>query len=166
MGHRECPADEGCAEMMRARLNEALRQALERRDEVAVTTLRLILAALKDRDLAARGRGAADEGIADHEILDMLQEMVHQRREAIEVYEQGGNTELARREAEEIAYIEQFLPRQLGEPETTAAVDEVIGEVGAGGLKDMGRVMAVLRDRYAGRMDFVRASTIAKEHLR
>lgn len=150
--------------MLRARLNDALKAAMLAKDSRMVSTLRLILAALKDRDIAARSKGATD-GVSDDEIMQMLQSMVKQRRESIAMYEQGGRLELAEQEAEEIKIIEQFLPRQMTEDEMREAVNEAITEIGAGGLKDMGRTMALLRERYAGRMDFSKASAIVKEQL-
>lgn len=134
------------------------------KDARAISTLRLIIAALKDRDIAARGDG--DEGgIGDDEILQMLQTMVRQRRDSIELYEKGGRLELAEREAEEIAIIERFLPSQLDEAEIAEAVTTTIADIGAAGLKDMGKVMGALRGRYAGQMDFGKASAIVKERL-
>lgn len=150
--------------MLRPSLNDALKRAMLARDARTVSTVRLILAALKDRDIAARGRGVS-EGIGDDEILQMLQSMVKQRRESIALYEQGGRLELAQQEAEEIAIIERFLPRQLSEAETAEAVRVLIAELGAAGLKDMGRVMTALRERYAGQMDFSKASGIVKQQL-
>jgi uncharacterized protein YqeY len=150
--------------MLRNAIPEALRTALKDQDKRAVSTVRLIMAALKDRDIAARGKGNT-EGIGDDEILQMLQTMVKQRRDSIEVYEKGGRLELAEQEAEEIAIIERFLPQQLGEAEIATAVDQVIADVGAGGLKDMGNVMGALRERYAGQMDFGKASTLVKQKL-
>ncbi|MTJ80661.1 MAG: GatB/YqeY domain-containing protein [Telmatospirillum sp.] len=150
--------------MLRQRLNDALKSAMLGRDTRTVSTVRLILAALKDRDIAARPRGVSD-GIGDDEILQMLQSMVKQRRESIALYEQGGRLELAQQEAEEIAIIERFLPTQLSPEEMAAAVAEVIAAVGAAGLKDMGRVMAALKEQYAGRMDFTKASAVVKQKL-
>ncbi|EWY38876.1 aspartyl-tRNA amidotransferase subunit B [Skermanella stibiiresistens SB22] len=150
--------------MFRSRLSEALKEAMRAKNQRAVSTLRLILAALKDRDIAARGRGITD-GIDEEEILSMLQTMIKQRREAIALYEQGGRLELAEQEREEIGIIENFLPKQLGEAEIRAAVDTVIKEVGATGIKDMGRAMAELRTRYAGQMDFGKASGYVKQVL-
>ncbi len=150
--------------MLRDRLAEALKPALKERKEITVATLRLILAALKDRDIAARGKGN-DDGISDDEILSMLQTMVRQRLESIALYEQGGRLELAEREQEEIRVIREFLPRQLDEDEIRQAVSDSIAQTGAGGLKDMGRVMAALREHYAGQMDFGKASAIVKELL-
>jgi len=150
--------------MLRGRLNEALKSAMKAKDQVAVSTLRLILAALKDRDIAVRTKGQS-EGIGDDEILDMLQKMVRQRQESIEMYRQGGRQDLVEKEQAEIEVLQRFLPRQLSEEEIESAVDEVIGELDAGSIKDMGRVMGTLKERYAGRMDFGRASTMAKKRL-
>ncbi|HEV7371034.1 GatB/YqeY domain-containing protein [Arenibaculum sp.] len=150
--------------MLRTRLNEALKEAMRAKNQRAVSTLRLILAALKDRDIAARGRGVTD-GITEDEILAMLQTMIKQRREAIALYEQGGRLELAEQEREEIAVIEGFLPRQLDDDQVRDAVDGVIRELGASGLKDMGRTMAELRARYAGQMDFAKASGVVRAAL-
>lgn len=150
--------------MLRQRLNDALKTAMLGRDARTVSTVRLILAALKDRDIAARPRGIAD-GVPDEEILQMLQSMMKQRRESIALYEQGGRLELAQQEAEEITIIERFLPAQLSEAEVAEAVDSVVADIGAQGLKDMGRVMAALKERFAGRMDFTKASGIVKQKL-
>lgn len=150
--------------MLRNAIPEALRAALKDQDKRATSTVRLIMAALKDRDIAARGKGNTD-GIDDDEILQMLQTMVKQRRDSIELYEKGGRLELAEQEAEEITIIERFLPQQLGDDEIGAAVDQVIADVEAGGLKDMGNVMGALRERYAGQMDFGKASALVKQKL-
>ncbi len=150
--------------MLRSRLNDALKVAMKSKDRRRVSTLRLILAALKDRDIAARGKGNPD-GVSDEEILQMLSTMVRQRRESIEQYEKGGRVDLVEQEREEIAIIEEYLPRQLGEDEIRAASREVIAEIGAAGIKDMGRVMAALKQKYAGQMDMGRASAIVKELL-
>ncbi|MEE8188341.1 MAG: GatB/YqeY domain-containing protein [Kiloniellales bacterium] len=150
--------------MFRTELNDALKVAMKARDKCAVSTLRLILAALKDRDIAARSKGTTD-GIGMDEILEMLHKMVRQRKEAIEAYRKGGREELADQEAEEIEVIRRFLPKQLGESEIRGAVDEVIGELEASSIKDMGRVMGALKERYAGRMDFGQASAQVKERL-
>jgi uncharacterized protein YqeY len=150
--------------MLRQQLNDALKAAMLSKEARAVSTVRLILAALKDRDIAARPKGQAD-GISDDEILSLLQSMIKQRRESIALYEQGNRLELAQQEAEEIAIIERFLPRQMSEAETAQAVAEMVLEVGAVGVKDMGRVMAALKERYAGQMDFTKASAQAKAAL-
>jgi uncharacterized protein YqeY len=150
--------------MLRERLTEALKEAMKARDQRTVSTVRLTLAALKDRDIAARGRGV-NEGIGDEEILQMFQSMIKQRRESIALYEQGGRIELAQQEQEEIAIIERFMPRQMSEAEVEAAVKETIVEAGAAGIKDMGKVMTLMREKYAGRMDFAKASAAVKKAL-
>ena len=150
--------------MLRTRLNDALKAAMKAKETLTVATVRLILAALKDRDIAARGKGNL-EGIDEDGILAMLQSMIKQRRESIVLYEKGGRLDLARQEAEEITVIEQFLPRQLAEDEMAEAIMAVIEDVEAKSLKDMGRTMAALKERYAGRMDFAKASARVKEQL-
>ncbi len=150
--------------MLRTRLNDALKAAMKAKEVRTMATVRLILAALKDRDIAARGKGNLD-GIDDDGILAMLQSMIKQRGESIALYEKGGRLELARQETDEIAVIEQFLPRQLGEDEVAEAIQAVIEEVEAKSLKDMGRTMAALKERYAGRMDFAKASAQVKAQL-
>lgn len=150
--------------MLRQQLSESLKAAMLAKDTRTVSTVRLILAALKDRDIAARTRGLT-EGIPEDEILQMFQSMIKQRRESIALYEQGGRLELARQEAEEIAIIERFLPAQVSEAEMAEAVQAIIAEIGAQGLKDMGRTMAALKTRYAGRMDFTKASAVVKRQL-
>ena len=150
--------------MLRQRLNEALKQAMKAKDARAVSTLRLVLAALKERDIAARPRGVTD-GVDEAEIVEMLHKMVRQRRESIALYEQGNRPDLAKAEAEEIAIIEAWLPRQMDEAELAEAVDSVVAELGAASLKDMGRVMAALKERYAGRMDLAKAGARVKQKL-
>ena len=150
--------------MLRTRLNEELKTAMRAKAERMLSTIRLILAALKDRDIAARGDGRPD-GITDDEILVLLQMMVRQRRESIELYEKGARSELADQEREEIAIIEEYLPRQLSEHEVTDAAKKLVAEVGAKGIKDMGKVMAQLKARYAGQLDLSKASAIVKNIL-
>ena len=150
--------------MLRTRLSDALKTSMKGRDAKSTAALRLILAALKDRDIAARAKGDRD-GISDDEVLDMLQSMIKQRRESIALYEKGGRMELAQQEAEEIAVIEEFLPEQMGADEMVAAIEGVIAELEAKSLKDMGRVMAALKENYAGKMDFSSASAGVKERL-
>ena len=150
--------------MLRARLNEDLKLALKAKDKIAVSTLRLILAALKDRDIAARGKGNSD-GVAEDEILDLLQKMVRQRRESIEAYEQAGRQELAEREAAEIEVIKRFLPKPLEDSEVKNAVEQAIEELEASSIKDMGKVIGSLKQRYPGRMDFAKASQMVKQRL-
>jgi uncharacterized protein len=126
--------------------------------------VRLVLAGLKERDVAARGTGDPN-GIADSEILRMLQGMVKQRRESIALFRQGNRPELATQEEEEIAIIESFLPRQMSDHEIAAAATAAIADTGAAGLKDMGRVMAALRERHAGTIDLARAGAAVKQLL-
>ena len=150
--------------MLRQRLNDSLKTAMKAKDQVAVSTLRLILTAVKDRDIAARTKGV-DDGISDADILQVLQTMIRQRHESIALYRQGNREELADQEAREIQVIESFLPRQLSEAEMTDAIRSVIEETGAGSIKDMGKAMGALRERYAGQMDFGKASQALKAAL-
>mgnify|MGYP001490589819 CR=1 FL=1 len=150
--------------MLRETFQEKLKQAMHAKDDVAVSTLRLIIAAMKDRDIAARSKGNWD-GIKDDEILSMLQSMVKQRQESIKMYEVGKRQDLADREAAEIRIIETFLPKQLSETEVRGLIDESIKAVGAAGLKDMGKVMAEMKAKYAGQLDFSKASGWVKERL-
>ena len=150
--------------MLRKRLADRLKNGMKEKDARTVSTVRLILAAVKDRDIALRGRGEG-EAISDQDILGVLQTMVRQREEAIALYERGGRDELARQEAEEIQVVKGFLPEQMSDDETARAVRALIAETGAGGIKDMGRMMALLKERYAGRMNFGRASAVVKSEL-
>jgi len=150
--------------MLREAFTERLKAAMRAKDARTLSAVRLILTGLKERDVAARGTGN-QEGIADPEILRLLQGMIKQRRESIALYQQGNRPELARQEEEEIGVIESFLPRQMSEEETAAAAKAAIAETGAAGVKDMGRVMAVLRERHAGVIDLARAGAIVKQLL-
>ena len=150
--------------MLRNALSESLKKAMRSQDKVAISTLRLVLAALKDRDIAAR-TGSETPDLGDGKILSMLETMVKQRRESIKMYEMGDRPELAEQERDEIAIIEQFLPKQLNNGEIETAVAIAIAEVGADSLKKMGKVMANLRQNYAGQMDFGKAGAIAKKRL-
>ena len=150
--------------MLRQAFRDRLKEAMKARDSRTVSTVRLILAALKERDVAARGQGNP-EALSEAEIQRMLQAMIKQRRESIALYEQGNRPDLANQESEEIAVIESFLPRQLDEGEIEAAVKAAIGEVGAATLKDMGKVMAALRERHAGVIDLGRAGAVVKRLL-
>ncbi|MDP7545741.1 MAG: GatB/YqeY domain-containing protein [Alphaproteobacteria bacterium] len=150
--------------MMRDRLKEVLTAAMKAGDKRRVGTVRLILAAIKDRDIANRSDGRADI-VSDEDILAILQKMVKQRRESTVLYQEGGRLELAAQEEEEIAIIQEFLPQQIGADELQAAVAAVVTETGAASLKDMGGVMAVLKERFAGRMDFAQAAGQVKSLL-
>ncbi|MWD28766.1 GatB/YqeY domain-containing protein [Aquicoccus sp. SCR17] len=149
---------------LRTRVNAALKQAMKDKAPERVSTLRLINAAIKDRDIAARAEGQ-DEGVADAEVLKILARMVKQRQESTRAYEEAGRLDLAEREQSEIAIIEEFLPRQLSDREVEKAVDEAIEETGAASIRDMGRVMGVLKGNYAGRMDFGTVGPMVKERL-
>ncbi|HRJ67584.1 MAG TPA: GatB/YqeY domain-containing protein, partial [Alphaproteobacteria bacterium] len=146
------------------RFQEQLKQSLHAKDEIAVSTLRLIIAAMKDRDIAARGKGNW-EGITEDEILAMLQSMIKQRHESIKMYQQGKRDDLAAREASEIRVIETFLPAQLSEDEVKVAIDTAIEAVGAAGIKDMGKVIADMKSKYTGQVDFSKVSALVKERL-
>ena len=150
--------------MLREAFTERLKEAMRAKDAQTLSAVRMILAALKDRDIAARGTGNA-AGIADAEILRLLQGMVKQRRESITLYRQGNRPELADREEQEIAVIESFLPKQMGEDEIAAAAREAIAATGAAGIKDMGKVMGVLRERNAGVIDMASAGAVVKRLL-
>jgi len=150
--------------ILRDRIKSDLKDAMKARETRKTATLRLISAALKDRDIAARSKGVQD-GVEEAEILQMLQTMVKQRQESIDHYEQGGRLELAEQEREEIAIINTFLPQQLDESAIEGVVGGLIDELGAETIKDMGRTMTALRERYAGQMDFGKASAIVKARL-
>jgi uncharacterized protein YqeY len=150
--------------MLRRRLDEGLKSAMRARDLCATSTTRLILAALKDRDIAERGKGNAT-GLSDEQILGLLRSMIKQRQESIRLYEQGGRPELAEQEANEIIVIEQFLPAQMDPQAMADAVAAVIAEAEASTLKDMGRVMALLKERFPGQMDFAKAGALVKARL-
>ena len=152
------------SDQIRDRINAALKQATKSQEKLRMSTLRLINAAIKDRDIAARTAGKR-EGVSDAEVLDILAKMIKQRRESVETYEGAGRLELAEREQGEIEVIADFLPRQLDEAAMEKACTEVVAEIGADGLKDMGRTMAVLKERYAGQMDFGKASGVVKRLL-
>jgi uncharacterized protein YqeY len=137
---------------------------MKARDTRTISTVRLIIAGLKDRDIAARGQGNA-EGLSEAEILRMLHAMVKQRRESIVLYEQGNRPDLVQQEAEEITVIESFLPRQLDDGETEEAARTAIAETGAASVRDFGKVMAMLRERHPGTIDLGRAGTIARRLL-
>jgi uncharacterized protein YqeY len=149
--------------VLREEINTALKNAMKAREEHRVSTLRLVNAALKNADLEAQGRGK--NTLSDEEILALLQKLIKQRQEAAEVYDQAGRSELAARERGEIEIISGYLPQQMSEAEAKAAVAEVIKATGATGIKDMGKVMAALKQGYAGRIDFGKASGWVKQLL-
>ena len=149
---------------MRDAISNAQKEALKAKDKTALSTIRLITAALKDRDIAARTKGTGD-GISDDEILSMLQTMIKQRAESVKLYNQGNRPELAAAENEEIRVIQQFLPQQLSAEELEQAIAQAISSSGAESVKDMGKVMAVLKGEYAGQIDFGVASGKVKNTL-
>lgn len=154
---------------MREQISQAVKTAMKSGDKRRLTTLRLIQAAIKDRDIAARvdakGQSTGAEKVDDAELLQLLQKMIKQRRESVKIYSEAGRTELAEQEQAEIGIIEEYLPKQMSEAEVADAVAAVVKELGASGLKDMGRTMAALKERYAGRMDFGKASALVKAAL-
>lgn len=150
--------------MIRDDLKKALIDALKTKDETKVATIRLINAAIKDKDIEARPKGNLN-GIDDTAILNLLMSMVKQRNESISMYQKGGREDLAQKEKAEIDVIQQFLPQQMSEAEIIAAIDEVMAQTGASSIKDMGKVMAGLKGKYAGKMDFAVASALIKGKL-
>jgi uncharacterized protein YqeY len=138
---------------LKSQISDALKTAMKARDAVRLSTLRLITAAIKDRDIALRGEGR-DEGVTEAEVLGILGKMVKQRQESARAYEEGGRLELAEQELSEITIIEDFLPKQLDAAETAKAIDSAVAEAGAESIRDMGKVMAILKGKYTGQMDF------------
>jgi len=149
--------------VLRDEINTALKDAMKARDERRVSTLRLVNAALKNADIEAQGKGK--HALSDEELLGLLQKLIKQRQEAIELYDKAGRTELADRERGEIEIITTYLPKQMSEAEARAAVAQAIEATGATGIKDMGKVMAALKQGYAGRLDFGKASGLVKAML-
>lgn len=149
---------------LRAQLTDAMKEAMKAKDAKRLATVRLILAALKDRDIAARTETSKDL-VGDDDILTLLAKMIKQREESAVVYRQGGRPELAENEEGEIAVIRTFMPKQMDVAEMKAALQAVIAETGAASIKDMGKVMAVLKERFAGQMDFGKASAATKDAL-
>jgi uncharacterized protein YqeY len=148
---------------MREAFNTALKDAMRSGDKVKVATVRMITAALKDRDIEARGTGKGP--LSDDEILSLLQKMIKQRQESQKIYEDNGRPELAEQEAAEIVVITSFMPAQLSDAEIDAAIAAAIADTGAAGMKDMGKVVGKLKEKYAGRMDFAKASAAVKAKL-
>ena len=158
---------------LRDRIAAATKDAMKARDAARLSTLRLIGAGIKDRDIAARsepgaaaaGAATGGQGVGDDDLIALLSKMVKQRQESARAYEEGGRLELAERETQEIAIIQEFLPRQLDQAEVAAVIERVIAELGATGVRDMGRVMGALRERHAGQMDFGAAGALVKSRL-
>lgn len=152
---------------LRGRISDALKSAMKEKAADRLSTLRLINAAIKDRDIAKRSEGGdgADEGVGDAEILQILGKMVKQRLDSAQAYEEGGRLELAEKERDEVLVIEEFLPRQLDDEEIAEAVDAAIAETGAESIRDMGRVMGELKAKYTGQMDFGKVGALIKGKL-
>ncbi len=150
---------------MKTRVSEALKTAMREKAADRLSTLRLINAAIKDREIAQRADDGAEAGVGDAEVLAILGKMVKQRQESARAYEEGGRLELAEKEREEIGVIEEFLPRQLTEDEVNAAVDKAVAETGASSIRDMGKVMGALKGRYTGQMDFGAVGPMVKARL-
>jgi uncharacterized protein YqeY len=147
---------------MREQFNSQLKEAMKAGDKRRVATIRMITAALKDRDIEARGAGKT---ISDDDILALLQKMVKSRQESAEIYEKAAREDLSTQEREEIAIISEFLPKQMSDEEVTAAIKAAMAETGAAGMKDMGKVIAALKGKYTGQMDFAKASASVKAML-
>ncbi len=148
----------------RSEITAALKDALKNQDKIKSATLRLVTAALKDRDIAVREKGNA-EGISDDEILMMMQTMIKQRQESAKTYSDAGRCDLAEREEKEIEVIRQFMPKQLSEQEIADLMDQLIEKTEAQSMKDMGKIMAILKNDYAGQIDMGKAGAIAKKKL-
>ncbi|MDS9466132.1 GatB/YqeY domain-containing protein [Paracoccus sp. MBLB3053] len=150
---------------LRERITADTKEAMKAKDTARLSTLRLISAAIKDREIAARGEGGDETGLSDAQLTAILSKMVKQRQESAKAYEEGGRLELAEREQDEIRVIQSYLPRQMTEEETRLAIDKVIADLGAETIRDMGRVMAELRNRHAGQMDFGAVGPTVKDRL-
>jgi uncharacterized protein len=148
--------------VLRDDINNALKDAMKSGDKRRVSTLRLVNSALKNADIEARGHGKT---LGDDDLLSLLQKMIKQRQESIELYEKGGRSDLAEQERAEITIISAYLPAQMSEAEVKAVIAAIVQEIGAVGMKDMGKVMAALKERYAGKMDFGKASPLVKGAL-
>jgi hypothetical protein len=149
--------------VLRDDINSALKEAMKAKNERAVSTLRMVNSTLKNADIEARGTGKP--ALGDAEVLGVLQKMIKQRQESVELYQKGGRDDLVKQEQEEIAIITAYLPKQMSEDEMKAAIEAAVAETGASAMKDMGKVIAVLRGKYAGQMDFGKASGLVKARL-
>jgi len=149
---------------LRTRITSCMKQAMKDKDADRLATLRLINAAIKDRDIAARAEGE-DDGVSEADVLAILGKMVKQRQESARIYEEGGRLELAEKELGEVAVINDFLPKQLSDEEVQAAVSAAIADTGAESIRDMGKVMGALKSKYTGQVDFAKVGGIVKNHL-
>jgi uncharacterized protein YqeY len=148
--------------MLRDDINKALTAAMKAKNERAVSTLRMVNSTLKNADIEVRSTG---KPLGDAEVLSILQKMIKQRQESVEMYKKGGRADLVKQEEEEIAIIQGYLPKQMSEADMAAAIDAAIAETGAASMKDMGKVIGVLRGKYAGQMDMGKASGLVKGKL-
>jgi len=149
--------------MLRDAINNAVKDAMKAKDERKLSTLRMVNSALKNADIDARGQGKPP--LSDEDLLGLLQKMIKQRQESVALYDKGGRPELAAQEREEIAVISAYLPKQMSDDEVNAAIAAIVAETGAAGMKDMGKVIAALKAKYAGQMDFGKASGLVKAAL-
>jgi uncharacterized protein YqeY len=149
--------------MLRDEINNAVKEAMKAKNERKLSTLRMVNSTIKNADIEARGQGKPP--LSDGDLLSVLQKMIKQRQEAVELYDKGGRAELAAQEREEIAIIQAYLPKQMSDDDVKAAIASAIKETGAAGMKDMGKVIGVLKTKYAGQMDFARASGLVKAAL-
>ena len=154
---------EARTKLLRDDINKALTEAMKAKQELKVSTLRMINSSLKNADIEARGNGKPP--LDDAAVLSLLQKMIKQRQESVELYKKGGRDDLVKQESEEIAIISAYLPKQMGEAEMGAAIDAAIKETGAASVKDMGKVIGLLRGKYAGQMDMAKASAAVKGKL-
>src|ERR1700744_765849 len=149
--------------MLRDDINNAVKEAMKAKEERKLSTLRMVNSQLKNADIEARGQGK--QPLSDEDILRFLQKMIKQRHDSVELYDKGGRAELAAQEREEIAVISAYLPKQMSDDEVKAAIAATVTETGAAGIKDMGKVIGVLKTKYAGQMDFAKASALVKAAL-
>jgi uncharacterized protein YqeY len=149
--------------MLRDAINNAVKDAMRAKNERALSTLRMVNSTIKNADIEARGQGKPP--LTDGDLLSVLQKMIKQRQESVELYDKGGRAELAAQEREEIAIISAYLPKQMSDDEVKAAVAATIADIGAAGIKDMGKVIGALKAKYAGQMDFGKASGVVKAAL-
>lgn len=148
----------------RTELNDAMKTAMKARDELATNTIRMIIAKLKEKDIESRGTGGPEK-IADNDILSMMQGMVKQRQESLTIYKNAGRMDLADREEAEIKIIETFLPQQMGDDEIKAIIETLVAELNVVDIRDMGKLMAALKTRYAGQLDMAKASAMVKQKM-
>jgi uncharacterized protein YqeY len=150
--------------MLRQTISDSLKTAMKAKDERSTSTYRMLMAAIKDRDIDARTKGNM-AGIGDAEVMALLQNLIKQRRDSVALYEKGGRADLVEKENAEIAIIQKLLPEQMDEAATAKVVKDLVAELGATSIKDMGRVMAALKERYAGKIDMGKAGPVVKQHL-